>query len=49
MCEALSDVADDEISTRYCPDCISGVRNDFCGGHGFCKVLSDFINSFEIY
>ena len=38
MCEALSDVADDEISTRYCPDCISGMRKDFCGAHGFCKV-----------
>ena len=40
MCEALSDVADDEISTRYCQDCISGMRNNFCGAHGFCKVSS---------
>ena len=38
MCEAFSDVADDEISTRYCPDCISGMRKNFCGAHGFCKV-----------
>ena len=37
-CEAFSEVADDEISTRYCPDCISGTRKVLCQAHGFCKV-----------
>ena len=43
ICEALSDKYDqypypDGIYTKHCPDCISGIRDRFCGAHGFCKV-----------
>ena len=38
MCEAISDRYYDEISTSYCPDCVSGRRDEFCGAHGYCKV-----------
>ena len=26
------------ISTVHCPNCISGIRENFCGAHGFCRV-----------
>ena len=38
MCEAISARYYDGISTTYCPDCVSGRRDEFCGAHGYCKV-----------
>ena len=37
MCESLSDRGNG-ISTYYCPDCISGYSDHFCGAHGYCLV-----------
>ena len=25
----------------YCPNCISGLRKNFCGAQGFCKVIKN--------
>ena len=30
----------DGIYTKHCPDCVSGLRDRFCGAHGFCKVCT---------
>ena len=27
----------------YCPNCISGLRKNFCGAQGFCKVIKNTI------
>ena len=46
LCEALNlDKYDrypypDGIYTKHCPDCVSGLRDRFCGAHGFCKVCT---------
>ena len=28
-------------SVSYCPNCISGIRKNFCGAQGFCKVIKN--------
>ena len=28
-------------SKTYCPNCISGMRKNFCGAQGFCKVIKN--------
>ena len=40
LCETFS-TRETSLDTVFCPNCISGYRNHFCGAQGFCKVIKN--------
>ena len=47
LCETFSKRPSSVVPT-YCPNCISGMRKNFCGAQGFCKVIKN-TNMFNFY
>ena len=45
LCETFSKRSDYSSlgvpTTTYCPNCISGIRKNFCRAQGFCKVIKN--------